>query len=156
MLKHKKGETVVLLTFTGMRIGEFEVVAADKATLTIHTSKGEQSFDRKTGLQLDMPEGKEKYAGKVVDPADAPAPKPKKAPTPKAKPVKEKVSKKEEEEIFEEDDEEEEEPAPKKKAAPKKAEPAPKKASKKAPVVVEEDDEDEDDFEDDDDEFEEI
>lgn len=68
----KKGETVALLGFTGMNIGEFKVTAATKSEITIETKKGTLSFSRKTGKQLGLPEEKEKYANKIVLPEDAP------------------------------------------------------------------------------------
>lgn len=68
----KKGETVALLGFTGMNIGEFKVTAATKSEITIETKKGTLSFSRKTGKQLGLAEDKEKYANKIVLPEDAP------------------------------------------------------------------------------------
>lgn len=135
----KKGDKVVLLGFTGIRLAEVEIAKADKKSLTVIKADGkEMVFDRKTGIQTNTAEGKEKYANKIVDPEDAPAPKPKKAKAPKkVKPAKEV-------EEVEEVEEEEEEEKPKKKAA-KKA-PA-KKAKKKVEEEPEEIEEDEDDEE---------
>lgn len=143
-LAAKKGDKLVLLGFTGIRLAEVEVAKATKTELTVIKANGDEMvFDRKTGVQTNVAEGKEKYANKLVDPADAPAPKAK-----KAKPAKKAAPKKEEPEVEEEDEEEEEEEAPKPKKKPAKGK---KKPAKK--VEVEEDDEDD---EDDDEDYEEM
>lgn len=49
----EKVETVVLRAFTGMLIGEFKVVAETSEAITVETKKGELSFDKKTGIQLN-------------------------------------------------------------------------------------------------------
>lgn len=49
----EKVETVILRAFTGMLIGEFKVVAEDAEVIVIETKKGELSFDKKTGIQLN-------------------------------------------------------------------------------------------------------
>lgn len=49
----EKVETVVMKAFTGMLIGEFKVVAEDAEVIVIETKKGELSFDKKTGIQLN-------------------------------------------------------------------------------------------------------
>ncbi len=148
----KKGDKVILKGFTGIKLGVFEVVSATKKTVTITKKTGDEMiFDKATGKQINVEEGKEKYAnsimeddGSYVAPATRGASKKKEA----KKPVKK--AKVEEPEDEEEDDEEEDEaPAPKKSS--KKAVKKPAKKSKK-PVEVE-DDEDE---EEDEDEFEEI
>ena len=51
--KVEKVETVVMRAFTGMLIGEFKVVAEDAEVIVIETKKGELSFDKKTGIQLN-------------------------------------------------------------------------------------------------------
>lgn len=145
----KKGDSVILCGFTGIKLGVFTITAATKKTITLTKANGDELiFDRKTGKQINVEEGKEKYANKVIEddgsyvaPTRSGAKKAKKAPAKKQpQPV--------EEDDEDEDEEEEEAPKPAKKAA-KKAAPA-KKPTKKAPVV-EDDDDDEDD-----DEFEEI
>ena len=111
----KKGETVALLGFTGMNIGEFKVTAATKSEITIETKKGTLSFSRKTGKQLGLPEEKEKYANKIVLPEDAPEKVERKAKPAKKddkkKPAKEdkKPAKKQPAPPVEPDDDEEEE-----------------------------------------------
>lgn len=147
----KKGDKVILKGFTGIKLGVFEVVAATKKTVTINKRNGDEMvFDKATGKQINVEEGKEKYAnsimeddGSYVAPATRGASKKKAA----KKPVKK--AKVEEPEEDEEDEEEEETPAPKKSS--KKSSKKPVKKSKK-PVEVE----DEEDEEEDEDEFEEI
>ena len=147
----KKGDKVILKGFTGIKLGVFEVVGATKKTVTINKRNGdEMDFDKATGKQINIEEGKEKYAssimeddGSYVAPATRGASKKKAA----KKPVKK--AKVEEPEEDEEDEEEEETPAPKKSS--KKSSKKPVKKSKK-PVEVE----DEEDEEEDEDEFEEI
>jgi hypothetical protein len=139
----KKGETVVLLGFTGIRLADMVVASADKKTITLDSKKGELVFDRKTGVQTNTEEGKEKYANKIVLPEDAPEQK-KRTKTDKKvvkvaeKKVEKKVKAKEVVEDDDEDeDEEEEKPAPKAK-----------KVEKKKAVEPEDDDEDDEDDED--------
>lgn len=113
-----KGDLVVMLGFTGMNLGEFKAEAITKSQIHIMNKKGEKLiFDRTTGVQKNVAEGKEKYANKIVLPEDAPANKVK-APAPAAKksaaPAPKAAAKKAPEPV--EDDEEEEAPAPKAKA----------------------------------------
>lgn len=153
MMNQKKGDTVILCGFTGIKLGVFEVTAATKKTLTLTKANGDELiFDRKTGKQINVEEGKEKYANRIIEDDGSYV-----APTRSG--AKKKASKKpakkqpepveEDEDEDEADDEEEEEPKPVKKPAKKAAAKAPaKKATKKAPVVEEdEDDEDDDEFE---------
>lgn len=145
----KKGDKVILKGFTGIKLGVFEVVAATKKTATINKRNGDEMvFDKATGKQINVEEGKEKYAssimeddGSYVAPATRGASKKKEA---------KKPAKKAKVEEPEDDEEEEEDEAP----APKKSSKKPAKASKKSkkPVEVE----DEEDEEEDEDEFEEI
>ena len=144
MLEMKKGEKVILKGFTGIKLGVFPVESTTKKTITVLKKNGDEMvFDRKTGKQINVDEGKEKYAnsiipddGSFVAPSTAGA---KRKSTKKATKVQTKV----EDEADEENEEcEDEAPAKKSKKTPKKS---PKKA---APV--------EDDEDDDDDEFEEV
>lgn len=154
MINSKKGDKVILKGFTGIKLGVFEVTACTKKTVTLVKRNGDEMiFDRKTGKQVNVEEGKEKYAnsimeddGSYVAPATRGASKKKAAKKPaKPEPV--------EEDEDEDEDEEEEEPKPVKKPGKKTAKAAPaKKPSKKAAPVVEDEDEDEDE----DDDFEEI
>lgn len=145
----KKGDKVILKGFTGIKLGVFEVVAATKKTATINKRNGDEMvFDKATGKQINVEEGKEKYAssimeddGSYVAPATRGASKKKAA----KKPVKKaKVEEPEEDEEDEEDEEEEETLAPKKSS--KKSSKKPAKKAKK-PVEEDEEDEDEDEFE---------
>lgn len=149
MLECKKNDKVILKGFTGIKLGVFEVVSATKKTITINKKNGDELiFDRKTGKQINVEEGKEKYANSIMeDDGSFVAPSTKGATKKSAKkPVKKVKPEPEEDEDFEDDeDDEDEEPV---KPAKKPAKKAAKKPVKK---VVEEDDDDYDD-----DEFEEI
>lgn len=141
MLDLKKGDQVILKGFTGVKLGVFPVDSVTKKTITVLKRNGDEMiFDRKTGKQVNVAEGKERYANSIIeDDGSYVAPSTKgaskkaaKANTKKAKP---------EPEDDEEDDEEEEE-------TPKKSKKAAKKPTKKAaPVEEDEDEEDEDDEE---------
>lgn len=149
MLNTKKGENVILKGFTGIKLGVFQVTSATKKTITITKRNGDEMiFDRKTGKQINVEEGKEKYANSIMeDDGSYVAPSTKGAAKKTAKKTKQPAPV-EDDEDDEDEDEEDEEPKPVKKTG-KKAAPT-KKPTKKP--VVEEDDEDEDD----DDDFEEI
>lgn len=145
----KKGNKVILKGFTGIKLGVFEVTAVTKKTVTINKRNGDEMvFDKATGKQINVEEGKEKYANSIMeDDGSYVAPSTRSAS--KKKEAK-KPAKKAKVEEPEEDEEEEEDEAP----APKKSSKKPAKASKKSKKPVEvEDDEDE---EEDEDEFEEI
>lgn len=142
MINSKKGDSVILKGFTGIKLGVFEVTAATKKTVTLTKRNGDELvFDRKSGKQVNVEEGKEKYANSIMeDDGSYVAPSTKGA---AKKSAAKKSAKPEPEE--DEDEDEEEEPKPVNKPA-KKA--AVKKPAKKAPVVEEdEDDEDDDEFE---------
>ena len=145
----KKGDKVILKGFTGIKLGVFEVVAATKKTATINKRNGDEMvFDKATGKQINVEEGKERYANSIMeDDGSYVAPSTKSAS--KKKEAK-KPAKKAKVEEPEDDEEEEEDEAP----APKKSTKKPAKAAKKSnkPVEVE----DEEDEEEDEDEFEEI
>lgn len=155
MMNQKKGDTVILCGFTGIKLGVFEVTTATKKTLTLTKANGDELiFDRKTGKQINVEEGKEKYANRIIEDDGSYVAPTRSGAKKKAakKPAKKQPEPVEEDEDEADEDEEEEEPKPVKKPAKKAAPKVPaKKPAKKAPVV----EEDEDD-EDDDDEFEEI
>lgn len=169
MLDLKKGDQVILKGFTGIKLGVFPVDSVTKKTVTVLKRNGDEMiFDRKTGKQVNVDEGKERYANSIIeDDGSYVAPSTKgaskkaaKANTKKAKPEPEddeeddeeeeetpkKSAKKaapvEEDEDEDEEDEDDEEPAPVKKSSKKPA----KKAAKK-PVEEDDDDEDDDEFE---------
>lgn len=138
MIEAKKGDKVIVKGFTGIKLGVFEVVSATKKTITVSKRNGDEMiFDIKTGKQMNVEEGKEKYANSAMDddgsfvaPSTAGSKKKtKKASAKKPAPV---------EEPEDEDEDEEEEPVkPARKA----------KKTKKAKKVVEDEDEDDGDFE---------
>lgn len=143
MIESKKGDKVIVKGFTGIKLGVFEVASVTKKTITVNKRNGDEMiFDRKTGRQVNVEEGKEKYANSVMEddgsfvaPSTRGASKKAAAKkTAKAKPAP--VEDDEDEEIDE--DEEEEEPVKPAKKPAKKAAPAKKPAKK----VVEEDDDD--------------
>lgn len=145
MLDVKKGDKVIVKGFTGIKLCVSEVAEATKKTITVLKKDGsEMVFDRKTCKQINIEEGKEKYANSVMeDDGSYVAPSTKKVVKKKGKKVAKPVTKKakpEPEDDEDEDDEEEEEVKPAKKSKPTK------KAAKKSKKVVEEDDDD--DFED--------
>lgn len=137
MIEAKKGDKVIVKGFTGIKLGVFEVVSTTKKTITVLKKNGDEMiFDIKTGKQMNMEEGKEKYANSVMDDdgsfvapstAGSKKKKTKKASAKKSEPVEEP-----EDDEDEADDEEEEKPV------------KPAKKTKKAKKVVEDD---EDDFE---------
>lgn len=145
----KKGDKVILKGFTGIKLGVFEVVAATKKTATINKRNGDEMvFDKATGKQINVEEGKEKYANSIME-DDGSYVAPATLGASKKKEMKKPVKKAKVEEPEDDEDEEEDE-AP----APKKSTKKPAKAAKKSkkPVEVE----DEEDEEEDEDEFEEI
>lgn len=143
-MEFKKGDKVILKGFTGIKLGVFEIAKADKKSVTILKKNGDELvFSTKTGKQINVAEGKEKYANSIMeDDGSYVAPQIGKVEKKPAKKVSKKATKKAkvEEPEVEGEDEDEEEPEPKKTS---------KKAAKKpAKKVLEEDeDEDEDDYE---------
>lgn len=154
----KKGDSVILKGFTGIKLGVFQVTAATKKTVTILKKNGDEMiFDRKTGKQTNVEEGKEKYANSIMEDDGsyvAPATRGASKKSSKKVPAKKTPAPVDSDEDEDDEDEElDEEPKPTKKTSKKPAaKPAAKKAGKKAAPVVD----DEDDDEDDDDDFEEI
>lgn len=54
LITRKKGEKIHMYAFTGMYLGEFEITAADKKTVSIVQKNGRTTtFDRETGKQVD-------------------------------------------------------------------------------------------------------
>ena len=162
LAKVKKGDTVMLCMFTGLRAGPKEVIACDSKTITIdRKKKGEAVFDRKTGKLIKPKPDNDRYASYIEEDDGTfvhPMHKDKKS---KSKKAAKKATKKakpepevEEEEI--EEEEVEETPAPKKKStkAATKKKPAPKKKPEPEPEEDDEDEDEDDDFDDDD--FEEV
>lgn len=143
MIESKKGDKVIVKGFTGIKLGVFEVASATKKTITVNKKNGDEMiFDRKTGRQVNVEEGKEKYANSVMEDDDsfvAPSTRgaSRKAAAKKAAKAKPALVEDDEDEEEEDEDEDEEPVKPVKKPA-KKAAPA-KKPTKK---VVEDDDDD--------------
>lgn len=145
MINSKKGDSVIVKGFTGIKLGVFEVTNATKKTVSVTKKNGEEMiFDRKTGKQVNVVEGKEKYANSIIEDDGSYV-----APTRTGSKNKKSTKKATKQAApVEEDEEDEEEEAP----APKKAPKGNKKPAKKPTPVVEEDDEDDDEFEEIDDE----
>lgn len=138
----KKGDKVILHMFTGIAVGLKEVIAADKATITLETRAGEAKFSRKTGKQVEPKAKSERFANYITedDGSYQPAKKADKKKAKKADGKKAKKAKPEPEDDDSEEDEEPEEKPAKKKA---KATKSKKKAKKEEP----DEDFDEDDYE---------
>lgn len=145
MLNLKKGDKVIVKGFTGIKLCVSEVAKADKKTITVLKKNGDEMiFDRKTAKQINVEEGKEKFANSVMEDdgsyeGHAPVSKKKAKKTAKAAPKKVKPEPEEVEDDEDEDEDEEEEVKPVKKS--KKPTKKPAKKSKKV------EDDDDDDFE---------
>lgn len=147
MLEMNKGDKVILKGFTGIKLGVFPVVSTTKKTITVLKKNGDEMvFDRKTGKQVNVEEGKEKYANSIIpDDGSFVAPSTAGAKRKSAKKATKTNTKVEDEDIDDdeeddEDEDEDDEPAPVKKSAKKSAK-KPAKKSKKAAA------DDDDDFE---------
>lgn len=155
----KVGDKVSMLTFTGMNLGQFEIVKAGKTKLAITKKDGTTAeFSREDGVQTNA--NNPRYANKIVDPI--PETEKKAAPAKKTAPAKKATKKAEPEveaeevEAVEEAEEAEEAKVEKKATKTSKKAPAKKAPAKKVEKV--EIPEDADDFgdEDMDDDFEEF
>lgn len=68
MINAKKGDTVILKGFTGIQLGVFEVKKSTDKTLTLLKKDGNKMiFSRKTGKQVNVDEGKERFANSIID-----------------------------------------------------------------------------------------
>lgn len=153
MLNLKKGDSVILKGFTGIKLGVFEVKKADKKTVTVEKKDGtEMVFDRKTGKQINVAEGKERYANSIMeDDGSFVAPSTAGAKRKKSKKAEAKKSKKVEEPDDDEDDEEEDEEVEEpKKGKTSKTSKKSKKSKKPEPEEEEDEEDDEDEYEEDD------
>lgn len=111
----KKGDTVIVKGFTGIKLGVFTVAKATEKTITVEKKDGSlMIFSKKDGRQTNVEEGKEKYANSVME-NDGSYVKPnsggrkkKKAAKP-AKPAKKPEPEEVEEEEFDDDDDDFEE-----------------------------------------------
>lgn len=111
----KKGDSVIVKGFTGIKLGVFTVDKATDKTITINKKTGGiMVFSKKDGKQTNMEEGKERYANSVMedDGSFVPPNRGKKKPA-KKKPAKKSKPKKQEEpeefDEFEDDDDDFEE-----------------------------------------------
>ena len=107
MIEAKKGEKVIVKGFTGIKLGVFEVTGVTKKTISVTKRNGDEMiFDRKTGRQTNVEEGKEKYANIAMDDDGSYV-----APVHGKKPVKKsgkkKPAKKTKASVVEDDDEDE-------------------------------------------------
>lgn len=105
----KKGDSVILKGFTGIKLGVFEVVKASEKTITLEKKDGTlMTFSRKSGKQTNVEEGKEKYANSIMedDGSYVPPQREKKAADDEEPKAKKKAKKKEEPKEEPEDDEE--------------------------------------------------
>lgn len=151
MLNVKKGDKVILKGFTGIKLGVFTIDNCTKKTITIVKKNGDEMiFDRKTGKQVNVVEGKEKYANSIMeDDGSYVAPSRKKKEKKVAKKSKAVVEEPETDEA--EDEEEEVKPAPKKRGRSKKAKETPAPASDSEEKAEADEDDSFEEFEDDDD-----
>lgn len=109
----KKGDSVILKGFTGIKLGVFEAVKATENTITLEKKDGTlMVFSRKSGKQTNVEEGKERYANSIMedDGSYVPPQRKKKAaddeePKAKKKTAKKAKKKEEPEEELEDDDE---------------------------------------------------
>lgn len=64
----KKGDSVIVKGFTGIKLGVFEVKKASEKTITVEKKDGSlMIFSKKDGKQTNVEEGKEKYANSVME-----------------------------------------------------------------------------------------
>ena len=137
MLEMKKGDKVIVKGFTGIKLGVFSVESTTKKTITVLKKNGDEMiFDRKTGKQVNVEEGKEKYANSIMEDDGSYV-----APSTKAAAKKKAAKKAAAKSKAVEDEDEDEEETPKTKKSSKKP------AKKSAPVEDDEDDDEDDDFE---------
>lgn len=103
----KKGDTVIMCGFTGIKLGIFEVAKASEKSITVMKKDGTPLvFSRKTGKQTNTEEGKERYANSIIeDDGSYVAPQRGTKKKTEKKATKKKASKKAEE-VIEEDEEE--------------------------------------------------
>ena len=121
MLNVNKGDKVILKGFTGIKLGVFEVEKVTEKSVVVLKTNGEKMvFSKKTGVQTNVEEGKEKYANSIMEDDGS-----------YVRPQRKKKAKKAKKEVEVEEDEEEK-PAKKTKKV-KKA----KKVEEPEPVEVE-------------------
>ena len=68
MLNVNKGDKVILKGFTGIKLGVFEVEKVTEKSVVVLKTNGEKMvFSKKTGVQTNVEEGKEKYANSIME-----------------------------------------------------------------------------------------
>lgn len=64
----KKGDSVIVKGFTGIKLGVFTVAKATEKNITVEKKDGSlMIFSKKDGKQTNVEEGKEKYANSVME-----------------------------------------------------------------------------------------
>ena len=64
----KKGDSVIVKGFTGIKLGEFKVAKATEKSITVEKKDGSlMIFLKKDGKQTNVEEGKERYANSVME-----------------------------------------------------------------------------------------
>ena len=64
----KKGDSVIVKGFTGIKLGVFTVAKATEKNITVEKKDGSlMIFSKKDGRQINVEEGKEKYANSVME-----------------------------------------------------------------------------------------
>lgn len=103
----KKGDSVIVKGFTGIKLGVFKVAKATEKNITVEKKDGSlMIFSKKDGKQTNVEEGKERYANSVME-DDGSYVQPhrgKKTEKKPAKKAKKKVEPEVEEEEFEDDE----------------------------------------------------
>lgn len=105
----KKGDSVIVKGFTGIKLGVFKVAKATEKNITVEKKDGSlMIFSKKDGKQTNVEEGKERYANSVMEDDGSyvqPHRGKKTADKKPAKKAKKKVEPEVEEEEFEDDEE---------------------------------------------------
>ena len=64
----KKGDSVIVKGFTGIKLGVFKVAKATEKSITVEKKDGSlMIFSKKDGKQTNVEEGKERYANSVME-----------------------------------------------------------------------------------------
>ena len=64
----KKGDSVIVNGFTGIKLGTFKVTKATEKNITVEKKDGSlMIFSKKDGKQTNVEEGKERYANSVME-----------------------------------------------------------------------------------------
>lgn len=64
----KKGDSVIVKGFTGIKLGVFTVAKATEKNITVEKKDGSlMIFSKKDGKQTNVEEGKERYANSIME-----------------------------------------------------------------------------------------